>query len=146
VYDLATDTPSEVLKPLEPRVQDREWKAQAISPQLEGSFIVSTTEPEMQNTLSAITEDMYGDEDIRDRWFIIHTCTELGFGLSLGFNRATSALLLASSCPVDWTQDVEGLKTNPEFRKAGHTVQAEYSKGFDKDSAIRRLAELERAA
>jgi hypothetical protein len=47
---------------------------------------------------------------------------------------------------VDWTQDAETLKLNPEFRKAGYTVQAEYSKGFDRDSAIRRLAELERAA
>jgi len=38
------------------------------------------------------------------------------------------------------------LKLNPEFRNAGYTVQAEYSKGFDKDSAIRRLAELDRVA
>jgi hypothetical protein len=86
------------------------------------------------------------DEDIRKNWFVIHTRSGLGFGLELDFKRAASALLLAASCPVDWTQDVEVLKSNPEFRKAGYTVQAEFSKGFDKDSAIRRLAEMDRAA
>jgi hypothetical protein len=62
------------------------------------------------------------------------------------FKRAATALLLAVSCPVDWTQDVETLKSNPEFRKAGYTVQAEFSRGYDKDSAKRRLSELEQAA
>jgi hypothetical protein len=42
--------------------------------------------------------------------------------------------------------DADTLKLNPEFRKAGYTVQAEYCMGFDKDSAIRRLAELDTAA
>jgi hypothetical protein len=88
----------------------------------------------------------FGDEDIRERWFIIHTRSGLGFGMSLSFKRATSALLLAAACPVDWTQDVELLKTNPEFRKAGYTVQAEFSTGYDKDSAKRRLSELAQAA
>jgi hypothetical protein len=89
----------------------------------------------------------YGDnEDIREKWFIIHARSGLGFGVTTNFKRATLALLLAESCPVGWTQDVEALKTNPEFKKAGYTVQAEYAKGFDKDSAIRRLAELESAA
>ena len=75
-----------------------------------------------------------------------HAGSGLGFGLTLNFKRATDALTLAASFPVDWTQDAETLKLNPEFRKAGYTVQAEYSKGFDKDAAIRRLAELEPAA
>jgi hypothetical protein len=89
----------------------------------------------------------YGEnEDIRGRWFIIHTRSGLGFGITTNFRRAADALLLAQSCPVDWTQDVEALKSNPEFRKAGYIVQAQYSKGFDKDSAMRRLAELEQAA
>lgn len=89
----------------------------------------------------------YGaNEDIRDRWFIIHARSGLGFGITTNFRRATDALLLAKSCPVDWTKDVETLKTNPEFKKAGYTVQAQYSKGFDKDSAKRQLAELDRAA
>jgi hypothetical protein len=86
------------------------------------------------------------DSDIRQNWRITHTGSGLGFGLTLNFKRATDALLLAASFPVDWTMDAETLKLNPEFRKAGYTVQAEYSKGFDKDSAIRRLAELDTAA
>jgi hypothetical protein len=89
----------------------------------------------------------YGDnEDIREKWFIIHTRSGLGFGITTNFRRAINALLLAVSCPVDWTQDVDALKANPEFRKAGYSVQAEYARGFDKDSAHRRLEELERAA
>jgi hypothetical protein len=86
------------------------------------------------------------DSDIRQNWRVTHTGSGLGFGLTLNFKRATDALLLAASFPVDWTQDADTLKLNPEFRKAGYTVQAEYSKGFDKASAIRRLAELERQA
>ena len=93
------------------------------------------------------SDELGGDDaDIRQNWRITHTASGLGFGLTLNFKRATDALTLAASFPVDWTQDAETLKLNPEFRKAGYTVQAEYSKGFDKDSAIRRLAELERAA
>ena len=93
------------------------------------------------------SDELGGDDsDIRQNWRVTHTGSGLGFGLTLNFKRATYALTLAASFPVDWTQDAEALKLNPEFRKAGYTVQAEYSKGFDKDSAIRRLAELERAA
>lgn len=89
----------------------------------------------------------YGEnEDIRDKWFIIHTRSGLGFGITTNYKRAIDALLLAASCPVDWTQDVETLKSNPEFRKAGYTVQAEFSTGYDKDSAKRRLSELGQAA
>ena len=93
------------------------------------------------------SDELGGDgTDIRDNWRVTHTGSGLGFGLTLTFKRATDALLLAVSFGVDWTQDAEMLKVNPEFRKAGYTVQAEYSKGFDKDSAIRRLAELDTAA
>jgi hypothetical protein len=91
--------------------------------------------------------ELGGDnQDIRQDWRITHTASGLGFGLSLSFKRATDALLLAASFGVDWTQDVEVLKTNPEFRRAGYSVQAAYSTGHDRDSAKRRLAELERAA
>jgi hypothetical protein len=93
------------------------------------------------------SDELGGDDaDVRQNWRITHTASGLGFGLILNFKRATDALTLAASFPVDWTQDAETLKLHSEFRKAGYTVQAEYSKGFDKDSAIRRLAELERAA
>jgi hypothetical protein len=54
--------------------------------------------------------------------------------------------LLAASFAVDWTQDTEALKANPEFRRAGYSVQAAFSSGFEKDSAKRRLAEMDRAA
>jgi hypothetical protein len=92
-------------------------------------------------------ETEYGaDEDIRQRWFVTHTASDRGFGLTLNFKRATDALLLAASFAVDWTQDADTLKANPEFRRAGYTVQAAFSKGFEKDSAKRRLAEMERAA
>jgi hypothetical protein len=93
------------------------------------------------------SDELGGDDaDIRQNWRVTHMGSGLGFGLTLNFKRATDALLLASSFPVNWTLDAETLKLNPEFRKAGYTVQAQYSKGFDKDSAIRRLAELGRAA
>jgi len=84
--------------------------------------------------------------DIRQNWRVTHTASGLGFGLTLNFKRATDALLLAASFPVDWTMDADSPRLNPEFRKAGYTVQAEYSKGLDRDSAMRRLAELDRAA
>lgn len=93
------------------------------------------------------SDELGGDDaDIRQNWRVTHTASGLGFGLTLNFRRATDALLLATTFGVDWTMDAETLKLNPEFRKAGYTVQAEYSKGFEKDSAIRRLAELDRAA
>jgi hypothetical protein len=46
---------------------------------------------------------------------------------------------------VDWTLGIEVLKTNPEFRKAGYTVQAEFSRGYDKETAKQRLDELRAA-
>jgi hypothetical protein len=87
-----------------------------------------------------------GDEDIRQNWLVTHTASGRGFGLTLNFKRATDALLLAASFPVDWTQDVSILNSNPEFRRAGNTVVATYGSGYERDSAKRRLAELERAA
>lgn len=93
------------------------------------------------------SDELGGDDaDIRQNWRVTHTGSGLGFGLTLTFTRATDALLLAASFPVDWTMDAETLKLNSAFRRAGYTVQAQYSKGFDKDSAIRRLAELDTAA
>jgi len=87
-----------------------------------------------------------GDEDIRHNWLVTHATSGKGFGLSLNFKRATDALLLAASFAVDWTQDTDTLGTNPEFRRAGYTVQATYGNGYDRDTAKRRLADLERAA
>jgi hypothetical protein len=86
------------------------------------------------------------DEDIRQNWLITHTASGKGFGLTLNFKRATDALLLAASFGVDWTQDADALKASPEFRRAGYSVQAAFSTGYEKDSAKRRLAEMERAA
>jgi hypothetical protein len=86
------------------------------------------------------------DEDIRQGWLVTHTASGKGFGLTLSFKRATDALLLAATFGVDWTRDVATLATNPEFRRAGYTVQAAFSSGFEKDSAKRHLAELEGAA
>ncbi len=89
----------------------------------------------------------YGDdEDIRQNWLVTHTASGLGFGLTLNFKRATQALLLAATFPVDWTEDVGALKTNPKFHRAGYSVRAAYSTGYEKDSAKRKLADLERAA
>jgi hypothetical protein len=85
-------------------------------------------------------------EDIRQGWLVTHTASGKGFGLTLSFKRATDALLLAATFAVDWTEDVATLGTNPEFRRAGYSVQAAFSSGFEKDSVERRLAELERAA
>jgi hypothetical protein len=87
-----------------------------------------------------------GDEDIRQRWLITHTASGLGFGLTLNFKRAMDALVLAASFPVDWTQPADAIKSNPECKRAGNTVIATFGKGHDRDSAKRRLAELERAA
>ena len=86
-----------------------------------------------------------GDEDIRQKWFVTHTASGREFGLTLNFKRATDALLLAASFAVDWTEDAESLKPNPEFRRAGNTVIA-YGTSFDRDTARRKLVELERAA
>ena len=86
------------------------------------------------------------DEDIRQKWFVTHAASGRGFGLTLNFKRATDALLLAASFAVDWTQDADVLKPNPEFRRAGNTVIAAYGTSCDKDTAKRKLAELERAA
>jgi hypothetical protein len=70
----------------------------------------------------------------------------LGFGLTLNFKRATDALLLAASFGVDWTMSADSIKSNPEARRAGNTVIASYGTGYEKDSAKRRLEDLERAA
>jgi hypothetical protein len=86
------------------------------------------------------------DEDIRQRWLITHAASGMGFGLTLNFKRATDALLLAASFPVDWTQDTATLASNPEFRRAGYSVQVAYGAGYEKDTAKRKLADLERAA
>jgi len=86
------------------------------------------------------------DSDIRQNWRITHTASGLGFGLTLNFKRATDALLMAASFPVDWTRAAEELKGTPDFQRAGYTVIAEYGKGHERDSAKRRLEGLERAA
>jgi hypothetical protein len=86
------------------------------------------------------------DEDLRQGWLVTHTASGKGFGLALNFERATDALLLAATFAVDWTQCTEALATNPDFRRAGYSVQVAFSSGFEKDSAKRRLADLERAA
>lgn len=89
----------------------------------------------------------HGDnEDIRQDWLLTHTTSGLGFGLSLNFKRATNALLLAASFAVDWKQDANTLKSNPEFRRASYNVQAAYGRADEKDRAKRRLSEMERAA
>ena len=86
------------------------------------------------------------DEDIRQNWLLTHPQSGLGFGLRLNFKRATDALLLAASFQVDWTQDADTLKSNPDFRRAGYTVRSAYGTAHEKDAAKRRLAELERVA
>ena len=86
------------------------------------------------------------DEDIRQKWFVTHTASGRGFGLTLNFKRAADALLLAETFGVDWNQDADVLKLNTEFRRAGNTVIAAYGTSCDKDTARRKLAELERAA
>ena len=83
------------------------------------------------------------NEDIRQGWLITHTASGKGFGLTLSFKRATDALLLAASFGVDWRQDAEVIKANPDFRRAGNTVVATFGSGYEKDTAKRRLAELE---
>jgi hypothetical protein len=87
-----------------------------------------------------------GNEDLRQRWLIIHTGSGQGFGLTLTFKRAVDAVLLAASFPVDWTLDAEMLKLSSEFRRAGNTVIAAYGTTGDKEAARRKLAALERAA
>jgi hypothetical protein len=93
------------------------------------------------------SDELGGDDaDIRQNWRITHTASGVGFGLTLNFKRATDALLLAASFGVDWTMDAESIKSNPEARRAGNTVIASYGTGYEKDSAKRRLEDLERAA
>ena len=91
--------------------------------------------------------DMLGgdDEDIRQKWFLTHTASGLGFGLTLTFKRATDALLLAASFPVDWTRGSDALRHDPAFRRAGYSVQAAFLKGWERDSAKRHLKDMDRA-
>lgn len=111
---------------------------------IEHSCGLSLVHPSESGELG-VTE--HGDnEDIRQGWMIGHTASGKGFGLTLNFKRATDALLLAASFGVDWRQDAEVIKSSPEFRRAGNTVVATYGSGFEKDSAKRRLAELEEVA
>jgi hypothetical protein len=86
------------------------------------------------------------NEDTRQNWLLTHTQSGLGVGLALNFKRATNALLPAASFAVDWTQDADKLKSNPEFRRASYSVQAAYGRGYEKDTAKRRLSEMEPAA
>ena len=51
------------------------------------------------------------------KWFVTHTASGLGFGLTLNFKRAADALLLAASFAVDWTQDADVFKLSTEFRR-----------------------------
>lgn len=93
------------------------------------------------------SDELGGDDsDIRQNWRVTHTVSGLSFGLTLNFKRATDALLMAASFPVDWTRDAEALKADLEIRRAGNIVIAAYGSGSDWDSAKRKLAELERAA
>ena len=93
------------------------------------------------------SDELGGDDsDIRQNWRVTQTASGLGFGLTLNFKRATDALLLAASFPVDWTQEVSVLKGNRDFHHAGNVVIAAYGRAHEKESAKRRLAELEQAA
>ena len=93
------------------------------------------------------SDELGGDDaDIRQNWRVTHTASGLGFGLTLNFKRATDALLLAASFGVDWTISADSIKNNPEARRAGNSVIATYGSGYDRDSAKRRLEDLERAA
>jgi hypothetical protein len=93
------------------------------------------------------SDELGGDDsDIRQNWRVTQTGSALGFGLTLNFKRATDALLLAASFAVDWTQELSALKGNREFHRAGNVVIAAYGRAHEKESAKRRLAELEQAA
>jgi hypothetical protein len=93
------------------------------------------------------SDELGGDDvDIRQNWRVTHTGSGLGFGLTLNFKRAMDALLLAASFAVDWTEDADTLKSNPDFHRAGYSVQAAFGTAYEKDAAKRRLGEIERAA
>jgi hypothetical protein len=111
---------------------------------IEHSFGLALVHPSESGEMGVTVN---GDnEDIRQNWLITHTASGMGFGLTLNFKRATDALLMAASFAVDWTQDADTLKSNPDFKRAGYTVQAAFSSGYEKDAAKQRLADLERAA
>ena len=93
------------------------------------------------------SDELGGDDaDIRQNWRITHTASGLGFGLTLSFKRAVDTLLLAASFPVDWNRDADVLKQDPQVRWAGNIVIAKYGSGYERDSAKRKLVELESAA
>jgi hypothetical protein len=81
------------------------------------------------------------NEDVLKNWLVIHARSGIGFGLVLNFKQATNTLLLATSLPVDWTLDLDLLKTNPEFNRAGNVVIAKYGKSHNKLTANRKLLE-----
>jgi hypothetical protein len=74
------------------------------------------------------------DEDIRRKWFVTHTASGRGFGLTLNFKRATDALVMTATFAVDWTLNADALKLNIEFRRAGNAVIAAFGDSSDKDT------------
>ena len=139
---------------MEPAIWDAEYRLEAyhdaVLNRMRPGFVIahscglSLVHPSDSGELG-VTEHG-ANEDIRQRWLITHTASGRGFGLTLNFKRATDALLLAASFPVDWTQDVATLQGSVEFRRAGNTVIAAYGASGERDTAKRKLADLERAA
>lgn len=84
----------------------------------------------------------YGDADPAGKnWRVQHTKSGLGFGIQQTLAKAAKALLLAASCPVDWTQPREAFD-EVKFRAAGAAVLA----AFGSPEQKRRAATMQHIA
>jgi hypothetical protein len=80
--------------------------------------------------------------DVRAGWWIVHQASGKGFGLTLNFDKARRALLAAAAKPVDWTKPLDDLAKDPEFRRAGNEVLAEFGRGGIREQAKWKLEQL----
>jgi hypothetical protein len=80
--------------------------------------------------------------DILDGWWLLHNGSRKGFGLSLKFSRAVSALLFAAPL-CEWSKSVDELNGTPDFLYAGHRTIAEFGKGYEAEAARRKADQYE---
>lgn len=82
------------------------------------------------------------DVDVLADWWLLHHGSRKGFGLSLRFTRAVSALLFAAPL-CNWRKSVEQLNGTADFLYAGNKTIAEFGNGHEAETAKRKALEYE---
>lgn len=83
------------------------------------------------------------DSDMRQGWFIVHTQSGLGFGITTTFQKATAALLMAAEGGLDWSRPISLLEEN--YKRVNHEVIAKFGNSQQKASSRTRLEAFARA-